>query len=545
MAGRGAATAAAQGTALVLLTLASGQFVMTLDSSVMNVSIATVAKDVGTTVTGIQSAITLYTLVMAMLMIPGGKVGSLIGRRRAFSIGCLIYGAGSLTTALAQNLAVLIIGWSILEGIGAALILPAIVALVASNFAPAGRPRAYGLVMAAGAIAVAVGPLIGGIATTYFSWRYVFVGEVVIVLAILVVARRVQDAPVETRPHVDLIGAVLSAAGLGLAVFGILRSSEWGWVLAKPGAPDVVGLSPTIVLIFSGLFVLWLFSVWEHHVERGRGEPLVRLSMFRNRQLSGGLVMFFFQYLVQAGLFFTVPLYLSIALGLSAIDTGVRIIPLSITLLLAAAGIPRFFPDVSPRLVVRAGLLAMFAGILWLLLGIDADAGAEIVTVPLLFAGLGIGALASQLGSVTVSAVPDEESPEVGGLQNTATNLGASIGTALAGSLLIAALTASFLNGIQDNPAVPAQVSAEANVKLAGGIPFISDADLEKALTNAGASDEVTRAVVHENEQARLDGLRIALAALALMALIALFLTRRIPTEQPGSTVPTPSERAP
>jgi MFS family permease len=545
MAGRGAATAAARGTTLVLLTLASGQFVMTLDSSVMNVSIATVAKDVGTTVTGIQSAITLYTLVMAMLMIPGGKVGSLIGRRRAFSIGCLIYGVGSLTTALAQNLAVLIIGWSILEGIGAALILPAIVALVASNFAPAGRPRAYGLVMAAGAIAVAVGPLIGGIATTYFSWRYVFVGEVVIVLAIFVVARRVEDAPVETRPHLDLIGAALSAAGLGLAVFGILRSSEWGWVLAKPGAPDVAGLSPTIVLIFSGLFVLWLFSAWEHHVERRRREPLVRLSMFRNRQLSGGLVMFFFQYLVQAGLFFTVPLYLSIALGLSAIDTGVRIIPLSITLLLAAAGIPRFFPDVSPRLVVRAGLLAMFAGILWLLLSIDVDAGAEIVTVPLLLAGLGIGALASQLGSVTVSAVPDEESPEVGGLQNTATNLGASIGTALAGSLLIAALTTSFLNGIQENPAVPAQVSAEANIKLAGGIPFISDADLENALTKAGASDEVAQAVLNENEQARLDGLRIALAALALMALIALFLTSRIPTEQPGSSVPTPSDRAP
>jgi len=545
MAGRRAATAAARGTTLVLLTLASGQFVMTLDSSVMNVSIATVAKDVGTTVTGIQSAITLYTLVMAMLMIPGGKVGSLIGRRRAFSIGCLIYGVGSLTTALAQNLAVLIIGWSILEGIGAALILPAIVALVASNFAPAGRPRAYGLVMAAGAIAVAVGPLIGGIATTYFSWRYVFVGEVVIVLAIFVVARRVEDAPVETRPHLDLIGAALSAAGLGLAVFGILRSSEWGWVLAKPGAPDVAGLSPTIVLIFSGLFVLWLFSAWEHHVERRRREPLVRLSMFRNRQLSGGLVMFFFQYLVQAGLFFTVPLYLSIALGLSAIDTGVRIIPLSITLLLAAAGIPRFFPDVSPRLVVRAGLLAMFAGILWLLLSIDVDAGAEIVTVPLLLAGLGIGALASQLGSVTVSAVPDEESPEVGGLQNTATNLGASIGTALAGSLLIAALTTSFLNGIQENPAVPAQVSAEANIKLAGGIPFISDADLENALTKAGASDEVAQAVLNENEQARLDGLRIALAALGLMALIALFLTSRIPTEQPGSSVPTPSDRAP
>ena len=155
---------------------------MTLDSSVMNVSIATVAKDVGTTVTGIQTAITLYTLVMAMLMIPGGKVGSLIGRKRAFAIGCVIYGAGSLTTAFAPNLTVLIIGWSLLEGIGAALILPAIVALVAGNFPPEGRPRAYGLVMAAGAIAVAVGPLIGGLATTYASWRWVFVGEVVIVV---------------------------------------------------------------------------------------------------------------------------------------------------------------------------------------------------------------------------------------------------------------------------------------------------------------------------------------------------------------------------
>lgn len=545
MTGQVAATEATQRTGLVLITLASGQFVMTLDSSVMNVAIATVAKDVGTTVTGIQTAITLYTLVMAMLMIPGGKVGSLIGRRRAFSIGCLIYGVGSLTTAFAQNLPVLILGWSVLEGIGAALILPAIVALVASNFAPAGRPRAYGLVMAAGAIAVAIGPLIGGLATTYASWRYVFVGEVVIVLAILVLARRVQDAPVEKRARLDLVGAVLSAAGLGLAVFGVLRSSEWGWVRAKPGAPSVFGLSPTIVLIFAGILVLWLFTEWEHHLETRGREPLVRLSMLSNRQFSGGLVMFFFQFLIQAGLFFTIPLYLSVALGLSAIDTGVRIIPLSVTLLLAAAGIPHFFPNVSPRLVVQGGLLAMFGGILWLFVAIDADAGAEIVTVPLLLAGLGIGALASQLGSVTVSAVPDDESPEVGGLQNTATNLGASIGTALAGSLLIAALTTSFLSGIEQNPAVPPQVSAQANVELAGGIPFMSDADLRAALTKAGANKEVTQAVVHENEQARLDGLRAALAALALLALIGLFFATRIPTEQPGSTEAQRPEHVP
>jgi MFS family permease len=532
--------AAAKGTGLVLLTLAAGQFLMTLDSSVMNVSIATVAKDVGTTVTGIQTAITLYTLVMAMFMVTGGKVGSIIGRKRAFAIGCVIYGAGSLTTALAPNLAILVLGWSLLEGIGAALIMPAIVALVAGNFPPRGRPRAYGLVMAAGAIAIAVGPLIGGFATTYFSWRWVFAGEVIVVLAILVLARRVQDAPPESRPKLDLVGTVLSAAGLGLAVFGVLRSSDWGCIQPKPDGPELLGVSPTVWLIMGGLFVVWLFLEWERRLEARGAEPLVRPELLGNRQLVGGLVLFFHQYLIQAGLFFTIPLYLSVALGLSAIDTGIRILPLSLTLLVAAAGIPRFLPNVSPRRVVRLGLLAMLVGIVALFASIDPAAGAEIVTVPLLLAGLGIGALASQLGSVTVSAVPDEDSPEVGGLQNTATNLGASIGTALAGSILIAFLTSSFLTGIQQNPAVPDSVKAQANVELAGGVPFISDADLQAALDQADVSEETATAALEANQQARLDGLRAALVVLALVALVALFSARRIPTAQPGSA-PLPS----
>jgi MFS family permease len=208
---------------------------------------------------------------------------------------------------------------------------------------------------------------------------------------------------------------------------------------------------------------------------------------------------------------------------------------LSLTLLVAAAGIPRFLPDVSPRRVVRLGLLAMLAGLVGLFSSIDPAAGAEIVTVPLLLAGLGIGALASQLGAVTVSAVPDEDSPEVGGLQNTGTNLGASIGTALAGSILIAILTSSFLTGIQQNPAVPDSVKSQANVKLAGGVPFISDADLQAALDQAGASQETATAALEANQQARLDGLRAALVILAGIALLALFAARRIPTQQPGS----------
>jgi MFS family permease len=529
-----AAKASAAG--IILLTLAAGQFLMTLDSSVMNVSIATVAKDVGTTVTGIQTAITLYTLVMASLMITGGKIGQIIGRKRSFAIGCVIYGCGSFTTAIAPNLAVLIIGWSFLEGIGAALILPAIVALVASNFARAERPRAYGLVASAGAIAVAAGPLIGGLFTTYASWRWVFVGEVFVVAAILLLTRRIADATPEGHVRLDLVGTALSALGLGLIVFGILRSGDWGFVQPKPSAPEWLGLSPAIWLTLGGGVVLWLFLGWENRRIADGAEPLVDPAILRNPTLRGGLTAFFFQYLLQAGLFFAVPLFLSVSLGLSAIATGVRLLPLSITLLLAAAGIPKVFPNASPRRVVQVGVVALFAGIVVMIAGLDAGAGPEIVTWPMLLAGLGIGALASQLGAVTVSSVPDDQSSEVGGLQNTATNLGASIGTALAGAVLISTLTTSFLTGIGQNPAVPAQVTANATVELAAGVPFVSDADLHAALDDAGVPPATADAIVDENSTARLDGLRAALSVLAVIALIALFFTRKIPTKQPAAS---------
>jgi MFS family permease len=520
---------------VVLLTLAAGQFLMTLDSSVMNVSIATVAKDVGTTVTGIQTAITLYTLVMASLMITGGKIGQIVGRKRAFAIGCVIYGCGSAITAVSPSLGVLILGWSFLEGIGAALILPAIVALVASNFPRAGRPRAYGLVASAGAIAVAAGPLIGGLFTTYLSWRWVFVGEVVIVFGILALTRRIADATPEARVRLDLVGTALSAAGLALIVFGVLRAGEWGFVQPKQGAPEWIGLSPSIWLMLGGGVVVWLFIGWENRRIAHGDEPLVNPAILKNPTLRGGLTSFFFQYLLQAGLFFAVPLFLSVALGLSAIETGVRLLPLSITLLLAAAGIPKVFPNASPRRVVQVGFVALFAGIVIMVGALDAGAGADIVTWPMLLAGLGVGALASQLGSVTVSSVPDEQSGDVGGLQNTVTNLGASIGTALAGAVLIATLSTSFLTGIQNNRAVPADVKSKAQVQLAAGVPFVSDADLKTALDDAGVPKPTADAIVAENATARLDGLRSAMSVLGVIALIALFFSRGIPTTQPAA----------
>jgi EmrB/QacA subfamily drug resistance transporter len=534
---------AATGAAgMVLITLATGQFLMTLDSSVMNVSRATVAKDVGTSITGIQTAITLYTLVMATLMITGGKIGTIIGRRRAFAIGCVIYACGSFVTGIAHSLPVLILGWSFLEGVGAALIMPAIVALVAANFEPRERPKAYGLVAAAGAIAVAVGPLSGGACTTYLSWRYVFFGEVFLVIVILFLSRKVQDTAPEAGVKIDYTGTVLSIFGLGLFVFGVLKSSVWGWVMPKPGGTAIFGLSPTFWFMVVGLFIVWLFIVWEKRMVRVGKEPLVRPVLFKNVQLTGGLIMFFFQFLLQAGVFFIVPLFLSVVLELSAIDTGLRVMPLSLALLVAALLIPKVWPNANPRRVVRIGIFLMLCGILVLMAGIDITASASVVAIPMLLIGLGIGSLASQLGAVTVSAVPTKESGEVGGLQNTGTNLGASLGTALAGSVMIAILTTSLIAGIQSNPNVPDSVKSQASTELAAGVPFISDTQLTTAMKQAGASQTTTDAVVAENQKARIAGLDAALGVLALLALLSLFFSGRIPNSQPSGEVDADAE---
>jgi Major Facilitator Superfamily len=335
--------------------------------------------------------------------------------------------------------------------------------------------------------------------------------------------------------RLDLVGTLLSALGLGLIVFAILRAGAWGFVQPKQGAPEWLGLSPTIWLMLGGGLVVWAFLQWEERRLAHRAEPLVDPAILRIPLLRGGLISFFFQYLLQAGLFFAVPLFLSVALGLSAVETGVRLLPLSLTLLLAAAGIPRFFPRASPRRVVQLGFLALFAGIAVMVAALEEGAGAEIVTWPMPLAGLGVGALASQLGSVTVSSVPDEQSGEVGGLQNTVTNLCASIGTALSGAVLIVALTSSFLSGVQHNSAVPEQVKSKATVELAGGAPFISDAQLKSALDQAGVQPQTADAIVEENATARLNALRTSLSTLGIIALVALLFSRRISTEQPAS----------
>jgi MFS family permease len=525
----------------VLPLLAVTQFLMTVDTTVMNVSISALVDDLDTSVTAIQGVITAYTLVMAASMITGGKVGDLLGRRRALRVGLVVYAAGSGLTALSPNVGVLLLGWSVLEGLGAALIMPTVTALVAGNFVGQQRARAYGAIAASAAVAVAAGPIIGGFVTANFSWRWVFAAEVLIAMGLLAGSARIPDVAAEgERPRLDRIGALLSAAGLAMIVLGVLQSSSWGWVLPRvaegaEATPQLGGISLSAWLIVGGLVVLWGLTRWLNGRKRRRLPILFDPDLLDDRQLRGGLGILLIQYLVSSGVFFTVPLFLSIVIGLDAFETGLRMLPLSLALIVVAPAVPRFLPAASPRRVARLGLLLLAGAPLLLayLLGENpADAG--IVTVPFLLLGAGLGLLASQLGNVIVSSQPVEHSGEVGGLQYTAQNLGASLGTALIGAVVIGTLTTQALLGIQSSPAVSDATKEAAALQLSGGVEYVSDAQLEDALATTTLTPAEQDAIVDVNADARIAALQVGMVIVALISVLGLFLTARLPATPPG-----------
>ena len=446
-----------------LIMLASAQFVMVLDTSVMNVAISQIVEDLDTTIQGVQTAITMYTLVMAAFMLLGAKLGDILGRNRGFAIGLAIYGVGSLTTALSPNLGVLLIGWSGVEGFGAVLVIPAIAALTAASYEGRERALAYALLGGVAAVAIAAGPLIGGWVTTEFSWRYVFAGETVVVILLLLLRGRIpRAAAAERRPRLDLVGVALSASGLGLIVFAILRSSVWGFV--QPRTPPTIngteitplGFSPVPFLVLGGLALLGAFFVWEQRRARLGRDQLLDPTLLRVAQLRAGLSSLLGQQLVLMGTFFVIPVYLQVVLGFDAFETGKRLLPLSVAMLVFALLGPRMAARRSPRTVAQLGLVAVSIGAIVMLATLDVTLNDTGFKVALAIIGAGGGLLASQLGNVIMSSVAPAKSSEGGGLQGTAQNLGSSLGTAIIGAVLLASLATGFSQRIANNPDVPA-----------------------------------------------------------------------------------------
>jgi len=517
----------------VLAVLGAAQFLMVLDQAVMNVSISQLVADFDTTVTAIQAVIALYALVMAGLMLTGGKLGDIFGRRRAFAVGLCIYCVGSALTAASWSVPSLAIGWSVLEGIGAALVLPAMVALVAGNFRGQDRALAYGVLGGVAGAGIAVGPILGGWATTELSWRIVFAGEVVVAIAILIGIRLVEEPPRPARvPTLDWVGSVLSAAGLGVMVLGVLEASNWGWLRPRSSPLEPFGFSLTPFVIAAGALILAGFVAWERRREERGEDPLVHLGLLRLPRLRAGVAMLVSQNLILMGVFFTVPLFLQIVQGLDALETGVRMLPASVGLFAAAllgSALAKRYPA---RTLVRIGLAITFVSTLLLLDTVDTtlDDAAFLIAMGVL--GIGMGLIVSQLGNVVQSAVGDDDRSEAGGLQNTAAQLGSALGTALLGAIVISGLLLAFTDNIASDPQISSGIQEQVEVHVAAGASFVESEQVEATATEEGVPPQTVAAIVGDYEDGQIAALKTAFLFASLLVLASFFATRGLPTRR-------------
>jgi EmrB/QacA subfamily drug resistance transporter len=524
----------------VIAMLGAAQFIMVLDTTVMNVSITQIVEDLDTTVVGLQTAITVYTLVMAAFMLIGGKLGDRWGAKRAYMIGMLIYGLGSLTTALSPNLGVLLVGWSFIEGFGAVLVIPAIAALTAITYSGRQRALAYGIIGGVSGASAALGPLIGGWVTANYTWRLVFAGETVVVLILMLFLKAI-PATQGREMKMDGMGAFLSAAGLGAAVFGILFSSQWGWVTPKAAAPfTLLGLSPVFWLIILGLVLLGAFSRHEERIAAAGKEPLLDMKLLQIPRLRAGLTTLLSQQLIIMSTFFVLPLYLQSVLGYDALETGKRILPLSISLFVCALAGSAVTGRYSPKRIVEVGLFGMMVGEV-LLIGLTSpDLKSIGFAIALALVGSGLGLMASQLSNVNMSSVPPERGSEVGGLQGTAQNLGASLGTALIGSILIASLVSNFQTNVLLDPAL-APIAQDVAALAEQNANFVTVEQVGAAAEAAGLPPEQVAAITASYADAQIEALKAAFAGIALFSLLALAYVRRLPTratESQGESKP-------
>ena len=432
----------------IVLPLALAQFIASYAATNMNVAISSIAKDIGTTVLGVQTAITLFTLTMASLMIPGSKLTDIWGRKRCFVIGLTIYGVGALLAAVAQGLGLLIFGYSALEGIGSALLIPPIYILVTVAFPDVeSRAKYFGVVSGAAGLGAAAGPLIGGLITSAISWRASFGLQVLVVVWIIFLARNIiEPARSGPTPRFDLVGAILSALGLFFVVLGLLQSRTYGFFVSrkdfKVGSTVVIpkgSISPVWIFVAIGaLFLVWFF-LYIRSREKKAKPVLLPLRLFRNRTENLGLGTQFFQWLILQGSFFVVSVYLQEVDGYNAIKTGLMLTPATFGILAASAGADRFARRHPQRWLIIAGFLITTVGMVLLLALVRAHS-AVITWIPgLLFFGIGVGVMLTSSVNVVQSSFPESDQGDISGMSRSVSNLGSSVGTALVGSILVAA----------------------------------------------------------------------------------------------------------
>ena len=506
------------------ILLAMAMFVLVVDTSLMNVSISAVVHDIGTTVSGVQSAIALEALVSAAFILIGSKVGDLFGRKRAYVLGLLAYAVGALAMTVAQGLTAIIVFWAVIGGLGASLLLPAMQSLIHGNFEGTAQKKVYALVGAAAAIAAAVGPLLGGFITTYLSWRVAFLLEAVIIAIVLSGIGLVRDAPYTGPRSVDPVGAVVSVIGMGGIVLGILVWQE--------GGESVAAILATGAISLTGL-VFWL-----RRRKRQRKPTLIDPDLFKSKVFRLGITQQMLQQIALGGMMIALPIYLQMVLEYDAMQAGLSLAPLSLSMFALAILAGKKAGQRRPSSIVRLGFGLVTVGTLLLIPIVPrADSGWSLV-VPLLIAGSGLGLLVSQLNNYTLAPISEERVSEAAGVNSAAGSFGLSFGLAFAGAIMLATLSFTFTNMAEDSTVLQPDDQQRVAQALDEDAEVMTNTQLEELLV--GQPPEIQDEIVRINTDARPIALQVALVIPLLAGLLGLvnsFRMMRIPEPKPSGSV--------
>jgi EmrB/QacA subfamily drug resistance transporter len=508
-----------QGGGRLGLLLAMAMFVLVVDTSLMNVSISAVVEDLDTTVSGVQSAIALEALVSAAFILIGSKVGDLIGRKKAYVIGLLGYAVGALAMSVTQSLTTIIIFWAIIGGLGASLLLPAMQSLIHGNFEGAAQKRVYALVGAAAAIAAAVGPLIGGLITTYLSWRVAFLMEAGIIAIVLSGIGLVKDAPYTGTRQVDYVGSILSVLGMGGIVLSILVWQEGGEAV---GALMVIGAVALAGLVF------WL--VRRH---REAKPTLIDPTLFESKMFRLGISEQLLQQIALGGTMIALPIFLQMVLEYNALEAGLSIAPLSLSMFAVAMVAGRRGDRFRPASIIRVGFALVTVGLVILVPLVPRTDSGWYLFIPLLIAGSGLGLLVSQLNNYTLSPISDERVSEAAGVNSAGGSFGLSFGLAFAGALMLATLSFAFTTMAENSEVLPPADQQHIADVLDENAEVMTNTKLEGLLVDE--TPEVRAEVIRINTDARPIALQVALVVPILAALAGLLNSFRM-MKQPDPT---------
>jgi len=515
----------ASGSRRLSILLAMAMFVLVVDTSLMNVSISAVIDDLDTTASAVQSAIALEALVSAAFILINSKVGDLIGRKRAYVIGLCAYAIGALAMTLAQSVTAIVIFWAVIGGLGASLLLPAMQSLIHGNFGGTAQKQAYALVGAAAAIAAAVGPLLGGLVTTYLSWRVGFALEVVIIAIVLLQIGLVRDVAYTGSRKVDVVGALLSVVGMGGLVLGILVWQEGG---------EMVGLLMAVGAVGLGSLAWWLVR----REATGR-EALIDPDLFRHPNFTAGISGVMLQNISLGGAMIALPLFLQMTLEYNAMQAGLSLTPLSLTMFAVAVIAGKKAGDRRPAQVIRSGFALTAVGIAAIIPLVPRVSSGWYLVVPLAVAGAGLGLLVSQLNNYTLAPVDEQRVSEAAGVNSAAGSFGLSFGLAMAGGVMLAALAFSFTNMTEESTVIPPAQQEQIATALEDDAEVMSNTQLDALITDE--PPEVEAAILEINDDARNRSLQVALAVPLLAALLGLANSFRM-MHLPDLTPSTPLE---